>query len=489
MAKKNKGKVIKMLSPEKYIRQKARTLEIWECWVNTDWKKTNMATVIIARKHSNENVTVGLYLVDLNCLGIKDSYFRFNNTTYEYSELLQKVSTGLEMQKTNYNLAHNIVYAGLEFAAEYGFKPAKVFTNTTKYILEEDDEKIELIEIECGMNGKPAYMRGPDDTDAMVKKVIAQLKNTGGEDSYYYFDETEAPGDVGDDMWYDDEVMDDEDDDDDDDDLAIDELTEYAVGRMDELEKRFGTLTTREIAKLYYKHDNQRDKLTIDERFEYIYLASALTHRLIDQNEVNRIFHHFAQQMEGYTIIEEFTPEFLGIEPESSKEHLELAKLFEKFYDATSNDPEAAEKHYQKMLNKFSDSPAIAFADILLTSMKKDESLFHKKIKTYYQRFPDYPIIHIMHDLTNPDMLSLRELLDERFDRYFSGRTEIHDFEMHQYFNMLAIICLKDNDLTSLEGIYNTINEFYYNTYLSDKLYYTIELFKREVLKPLSDQL
>jgi hypothetical protein len=482
MAKRQKGKIIPMLSPEKYIRQKARSLEIFDCWVNTDWNKTNMATVIVARKHTNDNVTVGFYLVDLNCLGIKDSYFMFNITIYEYTELLQKVSAGLEMEKTNYTLAHNIVFAGVEFADEYGFKPAKDFTLTTRYILEEDDENIELIEIECGMNGMPAYMRGPDDTDVMVKKVIAKLKNTAGEGNYHYFDKTEVPGDEENDMWDDTELIDDYDD------LSINKISEYAVGKMDELENKFDILTTREKAMLYHKLDNKEDKLTVDERFEYIYLGVALTNEMIDKDKVTRISHHYAQQMKGYIITEEFTPGFLGIKPELSEEHLVLAKLFGKFHDASKNDLDAAEKHYQKMLNKFSHSPAVAFADLLLTSMKNDESLFLKKIKIHYQRFPDYPIIHIMHDLTNPDKLNLKELLNEGFDRYFLGRNEIQDIEMFQYFNMLAIICLKDNDLTSLESICNIVHEFYFDTDLSDKLYRTIELFKRELIKSLSDQ-
>ena len=38
MAKKKKGKVIQMLSPENYIKQRARTLPIYECRINSDWE-------------------------------------------------------------------------------------------------------------------------------------------------------------------------------------------------------------------------------------------------------------------------------------------------------------------------------------------------------------------------------------------------------------------------------------------------------------------
>ena len=54
MAKKSSGKVVQMLSPENYIRTKARTLPLYECWINTDWKEGSQASCIVSRKHSNE---------------------------------------------------------------------------------------------------------------------------------------------------------------------------------------------------------------------------------------------------------------------------------------------------------------------------------------------------------------------------------------------------------------------------------------------------
>lgn len=58
MVKKKPGKVIQMLSPENYIRKKARSLPIYECKVNTDWQAEGIAQVIVSRKHINGNVTV-----------------------------------------------------------------------------------------------------------------------------------------------------------------------------------------------------------------------------------------------------------------------------------------------------------------------------------------------------------------------------------------------------------------------------------------------
>ncbi len=173
-----------MLSPENYIRQKARTLPIHECWINSDWDEGRMAYIIIARKHTNGNFTVGTYLVDLNCLGVKDAYHYFNISDVEYNEIISRTKSNQEIKLVSYPLVHNIIYAGIEFAEKYGFKPHKDYTSVTKYILEEDTEEIEFIDIECGENGKPSYIRGPFDNDARTGQIIRQLEKTAGKGNF-----------------------------------------------------------------------------------------------------------------------------------------------------------------------------------------------------------------------------------------------------------------------------------------------------------------
>jgi hypothetical protein len=186
MAKKSKGKVIQMLSPENYIRQKARTLPLYECWVNAGWNESKMASLVVARKHITGNITYGVFLVDLACLGVKDSFWHFNTPEAEYRKELDRLTRSNEgIEKIDYLLAHNIVYAGIEFAQEYEFKPHKNFTSVTQFILEEDKKDIPLIEIECGIDGLPTYMQGPLDSDAKARQIVAQLERTAGKGNYY----------------------------------------------------------------------------------------------------------------------------------------------------------------------------------------------------------------------------------------------------------------------------------------------------------------
>jgi len=184
MASKNKGKVIQMLSPENYIRKKVRSLPIYECWINADWENSGMANIVIARRHTNGNITFCLYLVDLLCLGVKDTFFKFNITETEYRNFLEKLEEEMGMKITGYALVHNIILSGVEFAEEYGFKPYKDFTSVTEFMLEEDNDDIELIEIECGRDGKPLYIQGPFEDAVKSNKIMKQLEHSAGVGNY-----------------------------------------------------------------------------------------------------------------------------------------------------------------------------------------------------------------------------------------------------------------------------------------------------------------
>ncbi len=177
-----------MLSPENYIKQKARTLPIYKCTINTDWEENGMAQITVIRKHVNDNFTAGFYLVDLKCLGIKDSHYVFNISQHEFNETFAHGELQMPTETIPYIVAHNIIFAGLEFAEDYGFKPHKTFTSVAQYILEEDTDDIELIEIQCGndQDGKPIFFRGPNDDETFVNKVLAQLEKTAGHGNYYY---------------------------------------------------------------------------------------------------------------------------------------------------------------------------------------------------------------------------------------------------------------------------------------------------------------
>lgn len=153
MAKKKKNiQPQQMLSPEQFIKQKARNLPVEACYISKDIEEVGEGTVIVVRRHPNDKFTLATYLLDIFCLGVKDTFYRLRLDEFEYEEFFDKY-TSMEVKEITYNEAHNWIYGAIAFAEEAGIAPHKDF-NVTQYMLEEDTEDIPLIEYNYGKDGK-----------------------------------------------------------------------------------------------------------------------------------------------------------------------------------------------------------------------------------------------------------------------------------------------------------------------------------------------
>lgn len=174
------------LSPRKYVQTKMRNLPVCKCMVNKDWEESQVANVSVMRKHVNGNVTIGLYRVDLLCMGVKDTVFFFNTPEDEFlSQYRFELSNFKEI---DYNLAHNIIYAGHDFALEFDIHPHRDF-EITRFILEEDNHSVPLIEVPVGTDGIPHLIV---EKQGQQSEILAKLKRYAGEGNYYYT--IEGPG-------------------------------------------------------------------------------------------------------------------------------------------------------------------------------------------------------------------------------------------------------------------------------------------------------
>jgi hypothetical protein len=186
MAKKKKAKkpIQSLDTPEKAIKERARKLPLHECLISSNWHKLKMAEIVISRKHSNGNITYGVFLVDLYCTGLRDTFYNFNVSQKSYDEMLNRMNHNVKLAPCSYTLAHNIIYGGIEFADNYGFEPNKDIA-VTEFILEEDDDNIPLIVIKFGYKGKPAILLIKDNNS---EDDISTLRKNAGEGNYTILD-------------------------------------------------------------------------------------------------------------------------------------------------------------------------------------------------------------------------------------------------------------------------------------------------------------
>jgi len=173
----------KKATPKKYIISKARSLPFYECFIEEEWKELGLTSIIISKKMLSNNYIVAIYLVDIYCLGLKNTGYKFNLLEVEYENYIKKWHTKLNnLVKLDITSAHNIIYGATDYAAELGFKPHPDF-KITEHFLNPDLIDDGIDEIEFGKDGKPLFVEGPNDN---VTKITNTLNRNIGEGNYNY---------------------------------------------------------------------------------------------------------------------------------------------------------------------------------------------------------------------------------------------------------------------------------------------------------------
>lgn len=195
--KKQAGGSQQELSPEQYLRQRMRTVPISTCYATEEIPHSGIIYVVVTRRHTGGRVSAALFMVDVYCLGVKESFYRLWLEDDELEELLELPTDLIEFHECSYEEAHNRIYGAIAFAEEAGIKPDKSF-QLTKYLLEEDTDDIPLIEYDYGRNGKHFLIC---DTKLEASRYLPILRKTLGEGRFDYLigiDEDEAESNIGD---------------------------------------------------------------------------------------------------------------------------------------------------------------------------------------------------------------------------------------------------------------------------------------------------
>jgi len=194
MKKRSKGKAasqhrshqpgLTSASPQAMI-SRARTFPIFECLISDSWQKENpgLVQILLARQQPDGDICFATYLVDKLCLGLKDTFANanFSRTRY-HNEVRSKISRTTKLVECSPELAHQMIYESIDFAAQFGFQPQKDFM-LSQYLLTPRGELEEPYKLTFGRDGKPFYISGPHDNP---ERIMRQLEKTAGPGNYDY---------------------------------------------------------------------------------------------------------------------------------------------------------------------------------------------------------------------------------------------------------------------------------------------------------------
>ena len=445
--KKNTSNKVHTLSPESYIRNNSRNLPIFKCFINSNWNEIQLANIIIVRKHVTGNVTVCIYLVDLGCLGIKETGYKFNILFEEVEKLLKDFPEAVE---TTYELVHNIIFASIEYAEQFDFKPHKDFNSITRYFLEEDSDNIPLIEISCGdENGKPIYVHTGHETKARANQIVNQLEKVVGKGNFDFVLNLDDYEDEGFDYYneYDEEDEDfDYDDEYDDEESEIDKDTDKII-------KQLVLLSPEERKEKFYEYVALIKEVNFNENIIKLnILVSLIIIDITSKEEFAEQIDIFEEMFKNLKIVEEYelpNSLFTDVKTEDGNK---LNDLFFEFleFEGKRKKQKKVIKKVKKIVNN------VPIIDLLETlQMKKCKTFFNnydKKLAKSYKKYPNYfmfKALFFLNKMADKNGSLVHSILNEK--ELILTKYEASFYTLVCFFNMMLDENVKLSTLVAFE--------------------------------------
>ena len=421
-------------SVEAQIRTRARNLPIHKCYVNKDWEESQIATILITRKHTNGNITMGNFLVDLKLPGVKDCTYRFNESPLRLDEILERDADMLE--ECDYALVHNIIYAGLEFAEDYGFAPHKYF-KTAQFILEEDTDDIPMMEIPLGEDGIPVLEVPYGESR---QREMAILDKTAGDDCRVVFLDKDGNPKVQERTYME----------------IFNEVIETGIDGYTE------------------KHGDSGSFRETQVMMDLIHLIKVYTDEEKDRIDVefDRITKDPRITMASDETIEDYEEE--------------LDKAFD-YFDEGKTDKASIE--FRKVINRHPDNPLLW--DMFIYNLSVDSDMVDEEaVKEAYARFPDHLIIKAWY----AEWLAQEDCADEVFALFnrVPGLDALTTENRFIDLNTLTSFCyayamawLQKGDILHAEPYYQVIVRLGLNYRIGEYIQQTMTELKRDKIKEL----
>lgn len=166
------------------VIRRARDFPLVECWISADWQNETpgLVEIVVTREQSDGMLCFGMYLVDKLCLGLKNTFARANFTPAHYQHEIQTIFRDRTPKACPPELAYQMIYDAIDYAAQFGFEPQKDF-ELTQLMLAPRGEFNASHKFKFGKDGKPFFISGPHDN---VTAILKQLEITAGPGNYDY---------------------------------------------------------------------------------------------------------------------------------------------------------------------------------------------------------------------------------------------------------------------------------------------------------------
>lgn len=177
---------------------------------------SGIGQVVITRHKGGGKVELGVFLVDVFCLGVKNAFYTLCDEA-ELEGILQRIfRDGRPVEEHSGAWGRKLVEGALAYARKLGFAPHRDYKKAAR-VMGGIDPKTCPDTFVFGSEGKPLFVAGPHETEARCQLILSVLTKKCGKDGFHYI---MSMGEMDEDLFDEDEDEDedefDEDEDEDD---------------------------------------------------------------------------------------------------------------------------------------------------------------------------------------------------------------------------------------------------------------------------------
>ncbi len=163
----------------RYWLERAESLPIAECVISRGWKDRGFAHILVARSTADDDLIVGAYYVDLLCLGLRDTAVLGPLEPEEYHGTVKSTlfNDPVDFESCEPGVALAVVEGAIAYAARYGFRPNKRWSQSRKLFA---GIRAQDLDLEWGRDGKPCLVVKPGEDVTGSRRRLERLLGSDG---------------------------------------------------------------------------------------------------------------------------------------------------------------------------------------------------------------------------------------------------------------------------------------------------------------------
>jgi hypothetical protein len=151
---------------------------VYRALVGKDLWKDGIGYLVIARQEAEGQLIIANYLVDVYCLGVKNAFWDAR-TPSQFQDMLARMEETQTMVPIAPAALVKILQGAVEYANTYGFRPHPDYRHA-EMVLKGIDPSTCTEEFTYGRDGKPFYIRGPNESPVEAMAISKRIEAAGG---------------------------------------------------------------------------------------------------------------------------------------------------------------------------------------------------------------------------------------------------------------------------------------------------------------------